>query len=123
MKLFCQTCAENLPSPREQDEGICRTCKKRQARDIIDFCLWCGEPLWRHGRSCSPECRHNLRIIVCIEDQKWTDDEIAAWRETIGYQESRLRTIEDIIEAKLREDHDDGPPIIPEIHGMACWEP
>lgn len=109
MHDICNTCSEILTTPADQERGECKWCRKRRAKDIIDFCMWCGQPLWRHGRACSRECRDNLRIIVCIEAQEWTDAEIIEWREPIGYQESINNTIEDIIEAKLRQDHDDGP--------------
>ncbi len=123
MTEICQTCADTLTKPRDQEEGMCGPCRKRQARDIIDFCLWCGQPIWRRGRTCSPEFRDNLRIIVRIEHDKWTDEEIADRREPVGYMESRRNTIEDIIEAKLREDHSDTLAVIPELYGMSVWSP
>lgn len=121
--LFCRICAEGL-TLSERVNGVCRSCRRAAVRGFPDFCMVCGEPIWgRHGRACCRDHTDTLRDIGRTERLNLDYDDLPETCRDERMDKAHPRTIEDIIEAKLRRDHGDGPVVVPELcPGGECWE-
>lgn len=120
--FYCRCCGVDLYR-REMPNGYCRSCRLHIVHGVVDFCQWCGQPIYgRRGITCSRECRDNLHEVVMIERHDWDYDQLELTCLEARMKRSNPITIEEIIERKLRSDHGEDPVVIPELcPGGACW--
>ena len=121
----CRLCGDQLTATEKR--GVCRECRHaaRNAGGYPPFCEVCGQPIWGHrerGRTCSRPCAETMRHIMQTERLKLDYEDLPETCRDELLTRARPATIEDIIEAKLRRDHGDGPVVIPELcPDGECW--